>query len=330
LSAPLSEPIKAIVDVSEEKEGELKKTLLDISKRENAVLMACIAPYVGKQVSPTRILTAELGISEEFAIESVIEQIKDRTDTRTLYLLLNSPGGYISSSYKVARALRSSFKNIKLFVPHIAASGGTLVALAGNQIVMGMMSQLSPIDPHGTRGKREISAKSLLNGFETVTDFFRKIAEQDAPYTYKVLAQKYDAELLDEAVSSLLLMQDYASEILSGSGYKKEEVIKIAKNLARGFKNHSEVINYDKAKKLGLKVVLNTKCAEDWSTMRAWLGQYLLQSADKNIIRFVISQDLIKPKPKNNVRKPETKSEALIKQTSVKPPKGKSKILQKQ
>ena len=160
MAAAISEPLKDIVDVSEEKQGSLKENLLKISTREKAVLMACIAPYVGKQVSPTKILTAEMGISEEFAIETAIEQIREQTNANRLFLLLNSPGGFVSSSYKVARALRSNYKEIKVFVPHIAASGGTLVALAGNQIVMGLMSQLSPIDPHGLRGNCEETARS--------------------------------------------------------------------------------------------------------------------------------------------------------------------------
>jgi hypothetical protein len=125
------------------------------------------------------------------------------------------------------------------------------VALTGNRIVMGLMSQLSPIDPHGTSG----SAKSVIDGFETVTEFFMKISEKDAPYTYKVLAQKYDAQQLDEAVSSLMLMQEYATEILKASGYKVEAASEIAHKLARGIWTHGEVINYDKAKKIGLNVV---------------------------------------------------------------------------
>jgi hypothetical protein len=311
MATAISDSLKKIVDVSEEKDEELRKDLLKISSKEKAVVLACIAPYVGKKVSPTRILTAEMGISEEFAIESVIEQIKAQTDAKKLILLLNSPGGFVSSSYKVARALRSNFKKIKVFVPHIAASGGTLVALAGNKIVMGLMSQLSPIDPTGPNG----SAKNVIDGFETVTEFFTKISEEDAPYTYKVLAQKYDGQQLDAAVSSLMLMREYATEILEGSGYKPN-VAAIISKLARGFWTHGEVINYDKAKKIGLNVVSNIRCTEEWSIMRKWLGQYLLKSADKHIIRFIISQDLIKRKPTTNVQKDKTKTKKLKKKSS--------------
>ena len=309
MPSSISKSLKNIIDVSEEKDEDLKNKLLEVSKREKAVLMACIAPYVGKKVSPTRTLMAEMGISEEFAIEEAIERIKEKTDSSTLLLLLNSPGGFVSCSYKVARALRKSFKEIKVFVPHIAASGGTLVALTGNEIVMGMMGQLSPLDPTSTQKKRRVSAKGIVDGFQTVTEFFKKTSEEDAPYTYKVLAQKYDAEQLDSAISALMLMESYATEILIGSGYQKKKAKEIAYTLVRGFRNHGEVINADKAKEMGLNVVRNTRYLEEWSLMRKWLGRHLLQSADKHIIRYAISPDLCKDKKSKGKKSKKAKAQ---------------------
>ena len=299
--------LSKILDVSSEKDRNLRKRLSKISKSKKAVLLAFIAPYVGKRVSPTRILSAELGISEEFGVESVINDIQKKSKCQTLYLVINSPGGLVSSSYKVARALRKSFKKIVVFVPHVAASGGTLVALAGNQIVMGVMSQLSLLDPSGSFGGERIYAKSVVDGFDTVTGFFRKIRVEDAPYTYKVLADKYDAEKLDVAVSALTLMEDYLCEILNGCGYKKTKVKEIARAFVRGFTNHSEVITLEKAQKTGLKAVGNDKYQEEWDVMRDWLETYLLTSGDKHIIRYVISQDLIKANGNKVIKKAKPK-----------------------
>lgn len=289
-------PLSKILDVSKERDSTLRKKLLEISKKKKAVLIAFIAPYVGKRISPTRILSPELGLSEEFGVESIINDIQNTTDCDTLYLLLNSPGGFVGSSYKVARALRRNFKKIVVFVPHIAASGGALVALTGNEIVMGMMSQLTPLDPHSGTGRTGIFDKNIVDGFDTVTGFFRKKRVEDAPYTYKVLADKYDAEKLDKAVSALSQMEDYICEILNGCGYRKEKVKEIARALVRGFKTHSEVITKEKARKIGLKAVGDDKYPEEWEIMREWLEAYLLKSADKHIIRYVVSHDLIKKK----------------------------------
>lgn len=207
-------------------------------------------------------------------------------------LLVNSPGGLVTSSYKVARALWKAFKEIIIFVPHIAASGGTLLALTGNEIVMGMMSQLSPLDPQTQNDAGTVSANSIVDAHQFVTMFFTDIAIEDAPYTYKVLADKFSGVEIRDALALLSLMEEYICEILVDSGYKKEECSEIANNLVRGFKTHSEVITFDKAKKAGLKVVHNSNYPSEWKIFREWLGKYLLQSADKHIIRFVISEKL--------------------------------------
>lgn len=279
-----------ILEVAEETDESIKDKLVNIATKDEAVLLALIAPYVGVKVTPAKILRAHLGVLEEFGVETVIEQIHDKTDIRKLYLLINSPGGLIRSSYKVARAIRRSFDKIVVFVPHIAASGGTLVVLAGNEIVMGMMSQLTPLDPIKETEKGEVSALSVVRGFEHVTNFFKKVSPEDAPYPYRVIAEKYDAVEIDDAISVMEMMRNYAKEILEGSGYSKERCEEIADKLVSGFLNHDEVITFEKARKIGLNVSEPNKYPHVWPVFREWLGKYLLKSADKHIIRYVLPQ----------------------------------------
>jgi hypothetical protein len=286
--------ITEIIDVKEEDDPKLSEELTEISKKHDAVLMACIAPYVGIKISPTKTINAQMGLSEEFAVESAINQVQTKTDVRKLLLLVNSPGGLVQSSYKIARALRKTFKEIIVFVPHIAASGGTLLALAGNKIVMGMMSQLSPLDPQAKSGDGAVSANSVVDAHEFVTRLFDDIAVEDAPYSYKALADKCDGIDIRDALASLSLMEEYILEILEDCGYSKEKCKKISHSIVRGFKTHDEVINIDKAKKLGLNVIPHSDFPTEWNLFREWLAEYMLQSADKHVIRFVISENLTK------------------------------------
>lgn len=281
--------IGEVVDVSAEMDETLQKKLGEIAKRDDCILMALIAPYVGVKVTPSKTSRAQIGILEEFGLETAIEQIKQSAPkTEHLCLLLNSPGGLIQSSYKVARALRNNFKKITVFIPHIAASGGTLVAITGNEIIMGMMSQLTPLDPiHEVNGK-SISVASVIRSFEYVTDYFSNLSPEDAPYTYKILAENFDAVDIDSALSIMELMKRYILELLQGSGYKNEIAEKIGENLVKGFLDHGEVITLEKAKILGLNVFDHTKYPEMWDVLREWLSNYILQSADKHIIRYVV------------------------------------------
>lgn len=290
----MSDSVKKIIDVSKEKDSKLLPKLLELSKKHKAVLLTLIAPYVGRKITPTKTLSAHIGLSEEFAVETVLDQIRNETDAKTLLLLLNSPGGLVQSSYKVARALRQSFKKILVFVPHIAASGGTLIALTGNKIVMGMMSQLTPLDPHSENEFGDsVSANSVVDAHTFVTMFFKDKAVDDAPYTYRVLADKFDPVQIRDALAHLSMMEEYICEILEKSGYKHENCQTVAETLVRGFNTHGDVINIDKARKCGLHVIPDSKYPEEWKVFRDWLGKYILQSADRHIIRFVVSEDLI-------------------------------------
>jgi hypothetical protein len=290
-----TDTLNKIIDVAEEDDPTLTKQLNEISQKHGAVVMACIAPYVGVKISPTKTVNAQMGLSEEFAVETAINQIQNMTQNRKLLFLVNSPGGLVQSSYKVARALRKTFKEITVFVPHIAASGGTLLALTGNQIVMGMMSHLSPLDPQAQSEDGAVSANSVVDAHRFVTELFDDVSLEDAPYSYKALADKFDSVDIRDALASLSLMEEYIHEILDDCGYTKERCKKISKGIVRGFKTHDEVINIDKAKKLGLNVAPHTDYPMEWNTFRDWLAKYMLANTDKHVIRFAVHETLRQP-----------------------------------
>ncbi|MCX9011860.1 MAG: hypothetical protein OIN66_12145 [Candidatus Methanoperedens sp.] len=177
----IADPLTKILDVSKEEDTKLIKDLQEIANDNKCPVLALIAPYVGKKISPTKEISAYIGLSEEFGVETVLREIKNKApDSDKLILLINSPGGLVQSSYKIARALRKNFKDIRVFVPHIAASGGTLVTLIGNEIVMGLMSQLSPIDPQRDYGNETISCANVPKSFQSVTEYFENKSEDDA------------------------------------------------------------------------------------------------------------------------------------------------------
>ena len=88
---------------------------------------------------------------------------------RGLDLLLHTPGGEMAATESLVDYLRSMFgRDIRAIVPQLAMSGGTMIACACNEILMGKHSSLGPIDPqfggipaHGVveefnRAKREV------------------------------------------------------------------------------------------------------------------------------------------------------------------------------
>lgn len=68
--------------------------------------------------------------------------------SKGLDLILHTPGGQLASAESLVCYLKSLFgKNIRTFVPQIAMSAGTMIALSSSEIVMGRQSNLGPIDP---------------------------------------------------------------------------------------------------------------------------------------------------------------------------------------
>jgi len=65
-----------------------------------------------------------------------------------LDLVLHTPGGDITATEAIVKYLRSKFDiNIRIIVPQLAMSAGTMIACAGAEIIMGRQSSLGPIDP---------------------------------------------------------------------------------------------------------------------------------------------------------------------------------------
>lgn len=64
-----------------------------------------------------------------------------------LDLILHTPGGDYEATKRIVNYLHAIFKHIRVFIPHMAMSGGTLLACAADEIYMGPYSSLGPTDP---------------------------------------------------------------------------------------------------------------------------------------------------------------------------------------
>ncbi|MFW1396682.1 SDH family Clp fold serine proteinase, partial [Vibrio parahaemolyticus] len=77
--------------------------------------------------------------------EDVLRAIHMTDDDVPLDIVLHTPGGLVLAALQIARAIRAHKAKVTVFVPHYAMSGGTLIALAADEIVMCRHSVLGPI-----------------------------------------------------------------------------------------------------------------------------------------------------------------------------------------
>ncbi len=167
--------------------------------------------------------------------EEIIRAIHLTDPDMPLDLVLHTPGGLVLASYQIAHAIRMHRGKVTAFVPHYAMSGGTLIALAADEIVMEEHAVLGPVDPQ----LGEYPASSLV-----------KLAEA------KPIADIDDRSwlLADMGRKAIEQIRSQVKSLLEGK-YSTAKAEELAQILTEGRWTHDYPITYEKARNLGLHVV---------------------------------------------------------------------------
>jgi len=270
------------------KEDDIKE-LQEYANKNDVILIGFIGTYYSKRYNPATSQAASFNIRDEFGIEKILTEIEKKIPeckTKKLFLLVNSIGGSLSSAYKISRTLREKFDDITVFVPHYALSGGTMLALIGNRIRLGMMSQLSPLDVQLYYENQLVSVNSLFSAQDTLNEIFSTSRPEELPYPYRHLAESLDPIILEEWAGMKKEGRYYTREILEKVGY--EELDDLTDLLITKFPTHGFVIQYDLAEEMGLKVEKHDIDIESWELMRFWLVNYINKQTDRHFIRYVV------------------------------------------
>ena len=166
--------------------------------------------------------------------QTIIAAIKDTPDDMPIDLVLHTPGGLVLAAMQIARAVEAHKAKVTVYVPVYAMSGGTLIALAANEIVLGEFSVLGPIDPQiaGFPAASIVKARDS-KPVENVFDLTLVLAD---------MGQKALAQVKRGAVELLTPRMDQtAAEAL-------------ADKLAGGHWTHDYALTATEARELGLPV----------------------------------------------------------------------------
>jgi len=166
--------------------------------------------------------------------EDVIRVISETEPDTAIDIILHTPGGLAIAALQIADALRRHPGPVTAFVPHLAMSGGTLIALACDRIVMAPHAMLGPIDPQ-------------VGGFPAAS-------------VIRVLRDKPISEVDDQTViladigEKATRQLRSAAEKLLGRHMPAEKAVDLADLLSRGQWTHDYPITSDEAVGLGLAV----------------------------------------------------------------------------
>jgi ClpP class serine protease len=166
--------------------------------------------------------------------EDVLRAIKLTDPDVPIDMVLHTPGGLVLAAEQIALALCRHSAKVTVFVPHYAMSGGTLIALAADEIAMDENAVLGPIDPQ----IGELPAASLLSVVE------QKGADHIDDQTLV---------LVDVARKALAQMQLTVERILS-KHLAPDRAKAMAELLTSGRWTHDYPIGVDEARQLGLSV----------------------------------------------------------------------------
>lgn len=128
---------------------------------------------------------------------------------RPLVLILHTPGGVTNAIETIGEYLLSKFQRIEVVVPTLAMSAGTMLSLAANEIIMGRQSQLGPIDPQLPIGSRAVSARAIVDQFETARSEI--LQDQRTAHLWAPVLQSAGPALLQEAKNAL----DYSEHMVA-------------------------------------------------------------------------------------------------------------------
>ena len=199
--------------------------------------------------------------------EEILRAIRLTPKDVPIDLVLHTPGGLVLASTQIAKALKDHLAKTTVIIPHYAMSGGTLIALSADEIIMDPHAVLGPVDPQLADSEGgAVPAASIL-----------KAVEVKGPENVE------DETLMkaDVAEKAITQVKQIVYELLEGKmdNEKREE---IAERLSRGHWTHDYPITLEEAKKLGLKI--STDVPEEVYTL---MSMYPQSSQRRPSVEFI-------------------------------------------
>jgi ClpP class serine protease len=171
--------------------------------------------------------------------EQVLRAIRLTPPDVPIDMILHTPGGLVLATEQIARALIRHRAKVTVFIPHYAMSGGTMLAMAADEIVMDENAVLGPVDP--------------------------QLGNMPAASVLKVLEDKPISEIDDQTIvtadiarKAIRQVQRFVRALLEdevpNQKIKPENVERIIEALTTGQVTHDYPILVEEARELGLPI----------------------------------------------------------------------------
>ena len=213
----------------------------------------------------------------------VVREAMGGLTVEALDVVVSSPGGNVEAAYLVAREFRRRVKHLTVFVPFQVKSAATLLAVVADEVVLGSLGELGPLDaqydekqaadfPRNTShllldtALREMESHAMTCYDAAVQRIIDRsgmrpfeAASKAAEFMgtlYGPLMARFDPARLAESSRGLALGGAYASRLLRRyrPAISQEDRERLLDRLVRGYPAHSFIIDQEEASEMGLPV----------------------------------------------------------------------------
>lgn len=182
-----------------------------------------------------------------------MQSINGLDRSKGLDLILHTPGGDIAATESLVDYIQAMFGyDVRVIVPQISMSAGTMIALSSNEILMGKQSNLGPIDPQ----MGGLACQAILNEFESAVESVTN-NPSSAPI-WQTIISKYHPTLLGACEQAIEWSEKMVAKWLELNMCKQtpEKVPDIIKAFSdhKEQKSHARHISKQECIDLGLNI----------------------------------------------------------------------------
>jgi ATP-dependent protease ClpP protease subunit len=274
--------------------------------------------YAVEMFNSQKIISAggEQSISVALSDVTGFTDVISSVNEEAIDVILHSPGGSPEATESIVNMFRRKYKNIRFIVPLVAKSAATMMAMAGDEIILGDNGELGPTDPQMVINGKASPAHAILRQFkEAKTELSKSnsslpawlpILEQYGP---SLIAQCNDAINLSRA-----LVQDWLKKyMLAGDRRKGQKASNIARYLASNHLSHGRAITVEELQAKGVKIKRASEISTEFSDaledlyttyQQTFLLSGVIKIFENSNGQALINQVVILPSPQPNMQMP--------------------------
>lgn len=216
-----------------------------------------VIAYYSAFLDKPRIEGVEINDGDKNGFMLCVHQLERK---RGLDLFLHTPGGDIFAAESIVHYLREMFGNdIRVIVPQIAMSAGTMIACAARDIIMGKHSNLGPVDPQFSG----IPAIGVLREIEMAFGDIQR--DQRAALIWNPILSRLAPSFVQQCNWAVEKAESFVSDALSNGMFAEmpepqkgatiSKIVKLLSDLSNN-KSHSRHFHYQECRDMGLNIKL--------------------------------------------------------------------------